>query len=237
MRNQMIEPDVFSSDAYVNHFKPDGDFNPFHTIYAEKRADILHCIRGDLASGGTILDLGGGMGRMSVPLAQDYRVTLCDLSGEMLRLATDAAARSAVPAGNLSTHRLNAADPLPFPDAGFDRALSIDLLVHLPDPVQTLRELHRVLKPDGELLVDMSNSSPWWLLRYPQYVGKRPQRWRQTWRGGGVLPEWQSIVRHYSYSDFHAMLSSGRFVCVEEWSYGPAWCPRWYLARCRPLAG
>lgn len=233
----MIQRDVFSSDEYVDHFKPDQAFNPFHEIYAEKRADILACIRSTLAPGGAILDLGGGMGRMSVPLAQNYSVTLCDLSAEMLRLAETAAAESGVPAGNLSTRRLNAADPLPFPDDSFDRALSIDLLVHLPDPVATLRELRRVLKPDGELLVDMSNSSPWWLLRYPRYVGKRPQRWVRTWRGGGVLPEWQSVVRHYSREQFHGMLSSAGFVIAQEWSYGPSWCPKWYLTRCRAQEG
>ena len=230
----MIDRDVFSSDAYVDHFKPDHAFNPFHAIYAEKRADILDSVRNTLAPGGKILDLGGGMGRMSVPLAREYRVTLCDLSAEMLRLAAGAAAESEVPAGNLTTRHLNAADPLPFPDHSFDRVLSIDLLVHLPDPISTLRELRRVLTPDGEILVDMSNSSPWWLLRYPGYVGKRPARWVRTWRGGGVLPEWQSIVRHCSRSEFHDMLRGAGIIPIQEWSYGPAWCPKWDLARCRP---
>ena len=42
---------------------------------------------------------------------------------------------------------------LPYPDASFDRVLSSLLFHHLTRAVKesTLREIHRVLKPDGEL--------------------------------------------------------------------------------------
>lgn len=229
----MIQPDVFSNDYYVDYFKPDAEFNPFHEIYGEKRSDILASVRKNIPPGGTVLDLGGGMGRMSVPLAQSYRVTLCDLSPEMLRLAQNAAGASEAADGNLVTRHLNAAETLPFPDDSFDCALSIDLLVHLPDPVATLGELHRVVKRSGVLLVDMSNSSPWWLMRYPRYAGKHPRRWVQTWRGGGVLPEWQDLVRHYTRDQFLDMLSAADFTVEREWAYGPKWCPKWYLTCCR----
>jgi ubiquinone/menaquinone biosynthesis C-methylase UbiE len=170
---------------------------------------------------------------MAVPLARDYAVTLCDISSDMLRLAEMVARERQVPGGNLSTRCLDAAAPLPFPSGNFDRALSIDLLVHLPDPMATLRELRRVLKPDGELLVDISNSRPWWTLRYPRYVGRRPRRWIQTWMGGGVTPEWQEFVRHYTRAQFHGMLAAAGFTVVQEWSYGPPWCAKWFLTRCR----
>ena len=49
-------------------------------------------------------------------------------------------------AGNLSS-------PLPFPDATFDRILSINVLYALPDPDFTMRELLRVLKPNGVIVV------------------------------------------------------------------------------------
>jgi ubiquinone/menaquinone biosynthesis C-methylase UbiE len=233
----MIQRDVFSTDQYVDFFKPDESFNPFRHIYAEKWAGILASVQHSSAPGDAVLDLGGGMGRMSIPLAHDYRVSLCDLSPAMLKLAETAALDSGTPAHNLSTHCLDASDPLPFPDATFDCALSIDLLVHLPNPVATLLELRRVLKPTGTLVVDISNSSPWWLLRYPRYVGKDPQRWIGTWRQGGVLPEWQKIVRHYTRDQFHDMLSAAHFMIEQEESYGPRPCPKWYLARCKRREG
>lgn len=229
----MIQRDVFSSNEYVEYFKPDEAFNPFRGIYGEKREAILAGMRG-LPAESAILDLGGGMGRLSVPLARDHHVTLSDLSGEMLRRAEATAHESKIPPGNLQTVRLNAAEPLPFPNESFNRVLCIDLLVHLPDPIATLREVRRVLKPAGELVIDMSNSNPLWLLRYPRYVGRRPQRWIQTWRAGGVLPEWQGVVRHYTRDEFHYMLSSAGFRMLEECDFGPGWCPKWFLARCRP---
>jgi ubiquinone/menaquinone biosynthesis C-methylase UbiE len=231
----MIERDVFATDQYVEHFKPDQARSPFRAIYAAKRNDVLADVRHDLPTGGTVLDLGGGMGRMAVPLAQDYRVTLCDVSGEMLRLAEKTASEHGIPNDNLTTHRLNASNPLPFSASSFDCILSVDLLVHLPDPVATLCEVRRVLKPNGHLLVDVTNSTPWWLLRYPRYVGRQPRRWLQTWQAGGVLPEWQKVVRHYRRDEFVGMLTSAGFSVSNEWCYGPTWCPKWILARCRYL--
>jgi SAM-dependent methyltransferase len=46
---------------------------------------------------------------------------------------------------------------LPFPDASFDAVLCTEVIEHIPDPAETIREMHRVLKPGGLLLVTL----PW----------------------------------------------------------------------------
>lgn len=43
--------------------------------------------------------------------------------------------------------------PLPFADGTFEYILAQDVLEHLADPVATLRELHRILKPGGRLRI------------------------------------------------------------------------------------
>lgn len=43
--------------------------------------------------------------------------------------------------------------PLPFADHTFDGILAQDVLEHLTDPVATLRELHRIMKPGGRLQI------------------------------------------------------------------------------------
>ena len=43
--------------------------------------------------------------------------------------------------------------PLPFPDASFDLATTLDVVEHIDDDVAALAELRRVLRPDGVLLV------------------------------------------------------------------------------------
>lgn len=41
------------------------------------------------------------------------------------------------------------------PDASFEKALAIDIIEHLPNPMGLLQEAHRLLKPGGELLVSV----------------------------------------------------------------------------------
>jgi len=152
----------------------------------------------------------------------------------MLEMAAAAAKLAGVPDGALTLHQLDAGKPLPFPAASFAAAVALDLLVHLPEPVATLRELRRVLRTDGVLLVDMTNGNPLWVLRYPRYVGRHPRRWLGTLRGGGVLPEWQSIVRHRGRGVFERMLADAGFQVTRRRDYGPPLVPKWFLARCHP---
>ncbi len=43
-------------------------------------------------------------------------------------------------------------DPLPFADASFDAAMSLDVILHLPDRLRIFREVARVLAPGGTFL-------------------------------------------------------------------------------------
>lgn len=51
------------------------------------------------------------------------------------------------------------AQELAFEDASFDLVYSFHALEHIPDPVQALREMRRVLVPGGQYLVGTPNSS------------------------------------------------------------------------------
>lgn len=46
---------------------------------------------------------------------------------------------------------------LPFPDATFDAVLCTEVIEHIPDPTEIIREMHRVLKPGGRLIATI----PW----------------------------------------------------------------------------
>ena len=50
-------------------------------------------------------------------------------------------------------------EPLPFEDASFDLVYSNFVVEHLDDPARTFREFHRVLRPDGWLVLLTSNRS------------------------------------------------------------------------------
>lgn len=227
------ERTIFQTGEYVGHFRPEEQHNPFRQIYAQKRVEVLKLAE-ELLAGKTaprVLDIGGGMGRIAVPLAERYQVHLCDISEAMLAQARQAAQEAAIPAEQFTTSMVDASKPLPFEDSSFDLIICLDLLVHLPDPQAAVRELYRVLKPGGAALIDASNSVPFWVLFYPRYVGKRPARWLKTLRYGGVLPEWASIVHHMRRKMFLGWLRQAGFAVAGERRYGPlSLFPKWFLA-------
>ena len=59
-----------------------------------------------------------------------------------------------------STDILAVGEKLPFADGSFDAALSLAVLEHVRDPFQCARELARVVKPGGEILVDVPFLQP-----------------------------------------------------------------------------
>lgn len=55
---------------------------------------------------------------------------------------------------------------LPLRDSCFDVAVCTEMLEHLLDPLEALREAHRVLKPQGILVGSVPGCSPIWKLRW-----------------------------------------------------------------------
>ena len=159
--------ELFTSGDYVHEFQPEARHNPFARDYARKRDAVIRAVAG---TDQRVLDVGGGMGRMSVPLSRRHFVTLTDISSQMLELARPQASERL---------RLQVADAraLPFEDGQFDYVLCIDVLPHIPQPQQLLEEVGRMLKPGGTLVIDITNSWPLWTLAYPSYMGRRPRRW------------------------------------------------------------
>jgi SAM-dependent methyltransferase len=93
---------------------------------------------------GSVLDLGCGAGQVAKAVKRerpDLEVSGCDLS------------RSAIARASASSRgvdfRLATAEKLPFGDAELDFVWIFDVLEHVDDPGQVLREVARVLKPGG----------------------------------------------------------------------------------------
>ncbi len=55
--------------------------------------------------------------------------------------------------------KINSYSRLPFPDAGFDRVVSLETLEHVEDPIAFLRELYRVSKADALLVLSCPPST------------------------------------------------------------------------------
>ncbi len=91
-----------------------------------------------------ILDAGCGSGRNMVDLAHHGTVTGVELSGASVALARERAAGEVLEGSVMD---------MPFDDATFELAVSLDVIEHLQDDVGALHELRRVTKPGGALLV------------------------------------------------------------------------------------
>lgn len=106
-----------------------------------------------LAAGITCLDVGCGEGRTARTLAGDAsrRVVGLDFSVEMLRVAQVSAA------GEQVLYCAGDAMQLPFPDGSFDLAVAVTSLNNVPDLAVSLREMGRVLKPGGRMLLLVIN--------------------------------------------------------------------------------
>ena len=116
-------------------------------------AVTCHTIAAHLPPGSHVLDLGGGPGRYANWLAErGHRVTLADLSPELLAIARARIAASGVGALVEEIIEADARDLSRWADGSFDAALCLGPFYHLPDPSDRERaasELARVLRPGG----------------------------------------------------------------------------------------
>lgn len=108
----------------------------------------------DLQPGETVLETACGTGLVTFSIANavgiEGEVVATDLSEEMMDLAKRESGNKI--AGNITYQRMDA-EALDFEDEQFDAALCSLGLMYIPDPVQSLKEMYRVLKPGGRAVV------------------------------------------------------------------------------------
>jgi SAM-dependent methyltransferase len=67
---------------------------------------------------------------------------------------------------------VGSATDIPLPDASFDTVVCTEVLEHVPDPLKALKEMYRVLKPGGRLILSTPmywprHEVPYDFFRYP----------------------------------------------------------------------
>lgn len=102
----------------------------------------------------TVLDVGGGTGRVAVKLVS---IAKCTIIADSALMMIREAQKKGINAINAN------AEQLPFRDGAFDRIIMVDALHHVADQRQTLDELWRSLKPGGLLVIEEPDIRHWFV--------------------------------------------------------------------------
>ncbi|EMC99072.1 hypothetical protein BAUCODRAFT_31356 [Baudoinia panamericana UAMH 10762] len=152
-------------------------------VFAERKAatyaaHLLPLIKPDHF----ILDLGSGPGSITMDLARlvpDGSVVAADISSDWLGQSRELAKRQGVT--NVTFEVADATNLHQFADDTFDIVHAHQLLYHVPEQVRAIREMRRVLKPNGifstrDLHTWLVSPSPpqlkGWRILFPQVVEK-----------------------------------------------------------------
>ena len=143
----------------------------YDAVYSYVRDDIPFYVKEALDSGGDVLELGCGTGRVTIPIAQaGINIVGLDFSEAMLDIARSKAEGLPGNSGELSLQLGDMRDfdlgrqfsLIIIPFRGFLSLLSVE------DEISTLREIRRHLLPDGRLV------GREYIARNPRRADRRP---------------------------------------------------------------
>jgi SAM-dependent methyltransferase len=159
-----------------------------HWWYRGRRT-VLNGVIDDLGlpAHARILDAGCGSGRNMVELARYGSVSAIELSEASVALARARDAGEVVEGSVLQ---------MPYADASFDLATSLDVIEHLDDDVGALRELRRVVAPGGALLTTVPAYQ--WLWSSHDEVNHHHRRYtRRSLALAGEQAGWREVRTTY----------------------------------------
>lgn len=183
----------------------------------ERRLDFIKPFIGELD--GLILDLGCGVGEY-VRAIKLTGVECVGIDIERSRLL-DATARDKLVESSEFTpasYLLAASETLPFVSDSFDAVLMNEVIEHVHDDRETLREIYKILKPGGVCILFAPNKGYpfethgiWWRNKYIfgniPLVNWLPERFRNR-----LVPH----ARVYGHLDFESLIEDLSFDVIEH---------------------
>ncbi len=201
--HQTLPKEHFSAKYIDDIAKISADFNYFSPVWREVLCKLGHFE--------TMLDIGCGTG---VFAAEAKRRTGCRLFGVD---GSDYALQQAKDMGFESLSQITDFNSgvLPFAAGQFDFCLCKDLLEHLVRPEAVLKETHRILKPNGHLLVHVPNHFP--LQGRIRFLFANDI---DTYRYFPGAKRWNfPHIRFFTYESLVELLSLSGFAIVSNLSY------------------
>ncbi|MFG3099372.1 class I SAM-dependent methyltransferase [Streptomyces sp. NPDC048182] len=197
-----MQPGDAPYDGFAETFAREAAVSAYNAHY--DRPAVLELL--DDVNGLDILDAGCGPGLyLSELAARGARTVGIDQSADMVRLAGERL-------GSLADVRQqDLTEPLTWADAeSFDIVLLTLVLHHLSDRVSALRELARVLRPSGQIVVSTSHPTADWLASGGSYFASGYVE--ETWSSGMTHRYWHQPLQSW-FDEFGAAgLSVDRLV-------------------------
>jgi ubiquinone/menaquinone biosynthesis C-methylase UbiE len=167
-------------------------------------------VAGQVATGGSILEVAPGPGYLAIELAKlgRYRVVGLDISQSFVEIASTNAQGAGVA---VPFHHGDAAR-MPFAADSFDFIVCQAAFKNFSEPVQALGEMHRVLKPGGKaLILDLRPDAPSEAINAE--IKKMGLGWFNSLMTRLVLH--RLLKRAYSQEQFRQMASQTPFKICE----------------------
>ena len=169
-----------------------------------------------------ILDGGGGAGDYAIHMARaGHRVTCVDVSPAMVELARVKLAEAS-DSPPLSLQVADLQEMVPFEDESFDFVLlEGGTLSYLADPAAGIRQVRRLLRPQGKALITAQNK--YHFMRLADSIEVAAFMHRRS-RVPGIFNDVPVVTRCYAPDDFVAALEQGglqverlgsKLVCTE----------------------
>ncbi len=146
MLERILESEVMDTpDEAVEYDQM--DFTEVNAAFAERAIELG-------STDGFVLDVGTGTARIPTLIVQkrpSWHIWAIDLSENMINLGKKNVKQAGLDQ-KIKFKKLDAKQ-LQFQDNYFDMVISNSLVHHLPDPLIFLREVNRVAKPNGGILI------------------------------------------------------------------------------------
>jgi len=145
---RVLEPELMSSAEEAGEYDA-MDFSATDQSFAQRAAELARGAR-------SVFDIGSGNAKIPLAIAalvaDPMSICAIEMSAEMLAAGVRNRRRAGAVANRLLFLRADA-KRLPLPDACAELVTSNSLVHHIPDPRFVFREIARIVRPGGSILI------------------------------------------------------------------------------------